>query len=269
MICTELDKISHYVFARVKCRFLDDPFWVDIGTVKLACYYKICDENFATIVLFHGNGEVVSDYLQNYAALFGLFNVNIFIAEYRGYANSTGTSTVCVCLEDAIRIIRHLKLSPEKTIIFGRSLGSLPAIHTATYFNVHKLIVENEIIDFFNWTRNVLQWEEMERGLADEVSWSDLKKEINFHVNNNSKLLNYGGRTLVWESEDDATSVSQIDNLITNTKGKIDRLFLKGSHNESFYSNVEIIAISLYNFLKSEMPLPYDEYMKQVALLFK
>lgn len=43
-----------------------------------------------TVLFFHGNGELVDDYVLTYTAELLDIGVNAFFAEYRGYGSSTG-----------------------------------------------------------------------------------------------------------------------------------------------------------------------------------
>ncbi|MFU8806292.1 MAG: alpha/beta hydrolase, partial [Bradymonadaceae bacterium] len=40
-----------------------NPHWVDTGEHRLACYGEMRHPGAMTVIHFHGNGEVVSDYL--------------------------------------------------------------------------------------------------------------------------------------------------------------------------------------------------------------
>ncbi|MBT6346304.1 MAG: alpha/beta hydrolase [Nitrospina sp.] len=83
-----------------------------------------------SLLFFHGNGEIVSDYdnLQSYFASMG---AEMIVADFRGYGRSSGAPTLKNTLEDAHRIFDDLKSNDkfkEKVCIMGRSLGSAPTL---------------------------------------------------------------------------------------------------------------------------------------------
>lgn len=79
----------------------------------------------ATVLLFHGNGEVVSDYDQA-ADDFAKAGADLAVVDYRGYGASTGSPTLRRCLRDAPAVVDAvLAATPGRPlIVMGRSLGS-------------------------------------------------------------------------------------------------------------------------------------------------
>ena len=83
-----------------------------------------------SLLFFHGNGEIVSDY-DNLAEHFSRLGVELIIADFRGYGKSTGNPTLRATLEDAHIIFDYLKKEEVfKSIVcvMGRSLGGAPTI---------------------------------------------------------------------------------------------------------------------------------------------
>jgi len=83
-----------------------------------------------SLLYFHGNGEIVSDYDELEKPMAGL-GAELTVCDYRGYGKSGGTPTLRAVLQDAAAIYRQLqdngKLLAE-VYVMGRSLGSAPAI---------------------------------------------------------------------------------------------------------------------------------------------
>lgn len=78
-----------------------------------------------TLVLFHGNGEVVSDYDRG-AHRFSDAGAQLIAVDFRAYGASTGTPNYRNCISDAPTAVRQLRTRfPERRpwVIFGRSLG--------------------------------------------------------------------------------------------------------------------------------------------------
>jgi len=83
-----------------------------------------------SLLFFHGNGEIVSDY-DNLAGHFNAMGAELIVADFRGYGQSTGAPTLRAALEDVHKIFDHLKSNnkfKEKVCIMGRSLGSAPTL---------------------------------------------------------------------------------------------------------------------------------------------
>lgn len=62
-----------------------EPFWVDCGDARLACCYLQVEPAAGTLVHFHGNGEIVDDYLEDFVDLVAQMGWNCLLVEYRGY----------------------------------------------------------------------------------------------------------------------------------------------------------------------------------------
>ena len=129
-------------------RLVDDPFIVRIDDVELACYRKIVDPDALTMIHFHGNGEAVADYLPYLADWFAELRLNSLFVEYREYGGSTGKAQLVAMLGDGEAAMKTAGISPEKAIVFGRSIGSLYAIELAhRQPSIAGLIIESGIAD--------------------------------------------------------------------------------------------------------------------------
>lgn len=80
-----------------------------------------------TVLLFHGNGEVVADY-DSIAPRFADCGANLAVVDYRGYGLSTGTPSLRHALRDAPAVVEDLvRAGATRLIVMGRSLGSASA----------------------------------------------------------------------------------------------------------------------------------------------
>lgn len=93
----------------------------------------------------HGNAGNVSHRLENIRQLYQR-GISVFIFDYRGYGRSTGKPTEVGLYQDALAsydyLIHQRRISPERLIIFGRSLGSGVAGEVAVQRPTAGLIVE-------------------------------------------------------------------------------------------------------------------------------
>ncbi len=137
---------DRYFFPRATT--IPQPFWVECEGARAACAYHEIDAEARTIVHFHGNGEIVADYLDDFAELIGRMGCNCFLAELRGYGGSTGAPQLGKMLEDVQQTIEAIGQPHNKLVLFGRSVGSLFAIKAAELFpDVAGLILESAIAD--------------------------------------------------------------------------------------------------------------------------
>ncbi len=118
--------------------------------VKIGSTLHISNKTNPTIIFFHGNGEIVSDY-DDLGPVFGQIGINFFPVDYRGYGRSTGTPTLTAMMNDCHSIFKQAKswLSGNgftgPIIIMGRSLGSASAIELASVCkdDIDALIIES------------------------------------------------------------------------------------------------------------------------------
>jgi alpha-beta hydrolase superfamily lysophospholipase len=126
-----------------------DPFWVTgADGVRLACYRSAPFADALTMIHFHGNAEVVADYVPAMAWLVNNLGANVLFAEYRGYGNSTGTASLGKMIEDVKPVVEAAGIPDERLVFFGRSLGSVFAIEAAAHHPAAAgLVIESGIAD--------------------------------------------------------------------------------------------------------------------------
>ena len=118
--------------------------------VSLACRFYTHNLNSPSILYFHGNGEVISDY-DYIAPLYNQLDINLCVAEFRGYGASQGKPTFSTTLSDApiifesfTKILRQEHYSGP-IFIMGRSLGGIPALEIVHHYHnqIRGLILES------------------------------------------------------------------------------------------------------------------------------
>jgi pimeloyl-ACP methyl ester carboxylesterase len=236
---------ERYFFPR-KARF-SDPFWVECGNeVRLACHYRQGHPGGKTIVHFHGNGEIVPDYMTDFAAVVDSMGYNCFLAEYRGYGMSTGTPAMVDMLWDVDRIIRAIGEPPENLILFGRSLGSIYAIHGAWRFpRAAGLILESAIANPLE--RLLIRVHPEEMGTTSQ----HMANAINQYISNGYKLAYYDGPMLILHCKlDGLVDVSHAHLLHRWASGPATlKIFDKGDHNTILQVNSHEYFKSIQGFL--------------------
>ena len=107
----------------------NEPFFVNGDGFRLGCRYLHVSKDFPTIIHFHGNGETVEDYIGDFEDRIASMGANLLLAEFRGYGMSDGEPGLATMLDDVRLIVEASGVPPERIILFGRSLGSLYAMH--------------------------------------------------------------------------------------------------------------------------------------------
>lgn len=110
---------------------------VDVGDdAVIGCRLHMAAAENPNILFFHGNGEIAHDY-DAIAPAYLSHDLNIIVADYRGYGISTGSPSITAMLSDAYRTFDHINAMLEDgghigpLWVMGRSLGSAPAIELA------------------------------------------------------------------------------------------------------------------------------------------
>jgi alpha-beta hydrolase superfamily lysophospholipase len=210
-----------------------DPTWVDVEGARLACNWSRGNNPF-TVVHFHGNGEVVADYVPDFPEWMLGLGADCFLAEYRGYGESSGTPRLGRMLDDVPAIYETINRPPEELIVFGRSVGSIYAIEfAARYPDVAGLILESGIADPLERILMRVSPNEL------SVSVDALKAAFSARLDNLEKLHGRRNPTLVLHARNDSlVDVSHAVRLASSPAENVRLvLFQDGDHNTIFNAN--------------------------------
>jgi len=228
------------------------PFWVDCGDARLACYYHQVDPNARTLVHFHGNGEIIDDYLDGFVNLVADMGCNCLLVEYRGYGRSTGTPELGKMLTDVPKVIAALGQAPRQLVFFGRSVGSILALEAvARCPDAAGLVLESGIADLLE--RLLLRMDPRELGVTAE----QLAAVVTASCNHKDKISQFAGPALVLHARRDSlVDVSHGERLHQWAAGKKRLLvFARGDHNDVMFVNAREYFDALGDFLASLDPL--------------
>jgi len=229
---------QRYFFPR-RDRF-EEVLWVDCGDdVRLACSFRRKAEGALTMVHFHGNGEIVSDYFGDFTDRLERMGLNVLLAEYRGYGMSTGKPALAAMLNDVDRVaaaaMEAARVPAERLLFFGRSIGSLYAVHGASLFpRAAGLIVESGIADPLE--RILVRVRPDEVGASEE----ELSRAAASRFNAQEKLARFEGPVLVLHTRHDGLlEPSHAERLFAwaPSPGKRLRIFEEGNHNSILFLN--------------------------------
>lgn len=222
---------------------------VKVDGAELACYQRIVGPEALTMIHFHGNGEAIADYVPFMADVFAEMGLNSLFIEYRDYGGSTGEAKLVEMLGDGEVAMTAAGVSPEKAIVFGRSIGSLYAIELAhRQPNVAGLIIESGIADP---SERFLAYADLESAGFDEA---DVKAEVKRHFNHKKKLSGYTHPLLNIHTENDG--LIDISHAERNHKWAASRQkqlvrFPKGNHNTIFAANQVSYLKAVRNFVRA------------------
>lgn len=230
--------LDHWVISRraffPRRQAIPSPFTVDAGDARLACAFVPPAAGAPTLIHFHGNGEIVADYLGDFQERIARLGCGLLLAEYRGYGMSTGEPQLGRMLDDVGAIVRATGAPPERLVLFGRSIGSLFAIEGAFRFpQVAALILESAIADPLQFILQRVQPAEL------DTTHEDLAAAVAERLDHRKKLAAYPGPVLVLHALfDDLVDATNADRLISWATGPVtSRLFDRGNHNTILADN--------------------------------
>ena len=200
----------------------------DSNSVGIRIFLK--NKIFPTILYFHGNAELAQEY-DSIADYYQKHEINLIVADYRGYGLSTGVPTKDNLHYDAKVIFRFVKNYltnlnyVDKLYVMGRSLGSASAFEIIHNF-------EDDVAGCI-----------IESGFVTEYPLFNLlnvnPEEINFQLEdgfmNLAKLKKYKGRFLAIHSDlDDIIPFSQAEVMMLESPSKEKDLFrVSGANHNS------------------------------------
>jgi uncharacterized protein len=225
-----------------------EPFYVEGQGYRLGCRYRRVSKDGPTIIHFHGNGETVADYVGEFEDRIAAMGANLLLAEYRGYGMSSGTPLLVSMLDDVGLIMQSAGVEPEKTVFFGRSLGSLYAAHGAGLFpQAAGLIIESGIADPLE--RTLVRCEPWQLGTDLE----GLKAAVEQDLSQHKKLAAFTGRTLIMHTRnDDILELRHAEQLYqwANEPKKL-LVFERGDHNNIMQVNETAYFAAIESMLNS------------------
>lgn len=129
--------------------------------VPLHGWYIPAPRARGTLLFFHGNAGNISHRLDS-LRIFHQLDLNVFIFDYRGYGQSDGKPGEAGTRQDALAAWHYLLNgrgeSPERIVLFGRSLGGALAAWLATRTEPGALILESSFISVPELAAELYWW---------------------------------------------------------------------------------------------------------------
>jgi len=114
-----------------------------------AVHLKVEGSKF-TLLCTHGNSEDVGELLPSYEELSQVTGLSLLAVEYPGYSISEAEDPSEEGLYEAVEaayahLVVEEGLTPWQVIAFGRSLGSVPAVHVAATYDCGGLVLQSPL----------------------------------------------------------------------------------------------------------------------------
>ncbi len=166
---------------------------------RLRCFEHRPHADAPTLVHYHGNGEIVADYVHDFADAVTKLGVNLLLVEYRGYGGSSGRPELGRMLDDVGVVRRACGLTPEETFVYGRSVGAIFAVEWAAQEpEIAGLILESGVADPRQRLEIRLLPEEL--GVSSEA----FERACSERLDHEQKLSRYFGPLLVLHAAGDS-----------------------------------------------------------------
>jgi pimeloyl-ACP methyl ester carboxylesterase len=202
-----------------------------------------------TVLFFHGNGEIASDY-DGISPLYTGLGINLLVVDYRGYGSSDGQPTASHLLSDAVKVYEQtgsllveneLKIKP--LFVMGRSLGSAAAIEIAQHAGgeIAGLIIESGFADTLPLLATLgLRWEL--EGIG----------ETNNGFGNLDKIAQVHQPTLIIHGEEDRLIPVENARALHEHSGAIDKQLVtipRAGHNDLLFAGQKPYLEAMREFI--------------------
>ena len=212
-----------------------DPFWVETSDgSRLACHRHEVGPGSPTVVFFHGNGELVADFVPELPSLLAHLGCSSVLVEYRGFGRSTGRPGLQSLVDDVAAVLSAVDVPDSRLILYGRSLGSIAAVRGVRLRpRAAGLIIDSGIFDVLEGVARRVTPDEL--GVDAETLATAVARELGPAA----ALAVFGGRSLILHTRlDDAVDVSHAERLFeTSRQPKRLVVFERGDHNSIFEDN--------------------------------
>ena len=137
-----------------KIQFEYDEIFIKVDEkIKLKSWLIKKDfKKYKTLIIFHGNAGHLSNRIYKLNELFKL-NINVLLISWRGFSGNEGSPTeenLYSDAEAAINWLNEQKISNNKIILYGESLGSGVAVEMGKRKNFNSIILESPFTSIEN-----------------------------------------------------------------------------------------------------------------------
>ena len=213
--------------------------------VTISGWY-VPSENERGVLLFcHGNAGNISHRMES-IGVFHCLGLSVLIFDYRGYGNSGGRPSEKGTYRDAEAAWQYLidvkRKSPDRIILFGRSLGAAIAAECARKHNPAGIILESGFLSV------------PEMGVH-HYPWIPVRLLSKFNYATGDKIKSVTCPKLIVHSPDDEIVPFEHGRKLFEKVGQPrEFLQIKGGHNEGFLISGDLYVKGLEKFLHQCLP---------------
>lgn len=240
----------HYDLAEIPSNEYIKQVMIPVGDgVVVSSIWAAMEKAPVSILFFHGNGELASEYI-DVAGIFRQMNIRFICVDYRGYGRSSGNPTASLMIEDAHAIFKYvysqISQKEELLIIMGRSLGCASALEIADVYGdqIGGLIIESGFAETLPLLKT----------LGADPDYLKIKEEDGFA--NKDKIKSFTKPLLVIHAEDDfLIPISQAEKLFAaaNTQQKKFLKIPNAGHNDIFFIGIKDYLTSISELMKAAL----------------
>lgn len=207
--------------------------------VDISLWYVPAEDAKGTIIFCHGNGGNISHRLDKIRMLIGL-GLNVLIFDYRGYGASSGTPSEEGLYSDAEAAFGYLvnmrKVSSQRLIVYGESLGAAVAINLARKHDVGGVIIEGGFSSVKDMGKRIYPF-------IPGVMYKSRYDVVLF-------IRNVRAPKLFFHAEDDEIVPPNLGRKIYDAASEPKEFVLiRGGHNGAFFLSEDIIGREIESFV--------------------
>ncbi len=230
-------------------KFNEIYFDVD-DSISINAWHFTKQDSKAVILLLHGNGgNLYTSPTTGIVDSLSTLDLNIFAIDYRGYGRSSGVPTLEGVYHDAQGALSYLQdHNPQNLpiIVYGLSMGTIPAVSVSMNSNVAGLILEGAISsssDFLDYAKSKIWW----------LNLVSIKYDSSLEFDNVKKMQQVKKPVLIIRGEDDflpeSMSLKLFDAVTDSTK--LYWSVQKGFHCDTYKVEPENYLKTISAFIKA------------------
>ena len=211
----------------------------------LAGWWLPSRQERGVLLFLHGNAGNMADRIES-LKIFNRLGLSVFIFDYRGYGQSSGTPTENGLYEDGESAWRYLTgtrgIDPMKIVIFGRSLGGGVATWLAVRHSTRAVILESAFTSVHDLAGHHYPFVPVQLLLNDRY---DSLSRIH--------ALQTGALMMIHSPEDELVPFDHGQELYRAARGNKEFLEIEGTHNHGFIAAGERYVSAIDAFLDTHL----------------
>lgn len=209
--------------------------------LTLSGWYIPKDDSRGVLLFCHGNAGNIGHRLES-IRLFHQLGLDILIFDYRGFGQSEGKTTEEGTYKDAEAIWRYLvnerQVSPDRIVIFGRSLGGAVASWLASRYTPGLLVLESTFTSISDIAASIYPYLPVRLLLRFKYNTAEYLGEVNCPI------------LIIHSRDDEMMPFSHGQRLFEIASQPKEFLEIAGTHNEGFITSGTKYMDGLSEFIR-------------------